>query len=192
LTHEQGRWGIKITCPADGAHTEHSRNMRWELRAMTADGLHETEFGLTADAPILDSELCVLDLQGNHAVLSQIHGEVIENGKKQEDDLTVWRAEPNKDGKTYSLWITKRDDPHGGNGGKPVDAKVKYGQVIRIGFRPAKGKVGYVYDGQDLDWTLTDTVSDVNYYKAGLYLQVKAGKDTSGTIILYGAQISGA
>ena len=185
LTDEQnGRWGIKITCPAKGFTTPNSRNLRWELRGTNRNGSDEHEFDLVDDAPILDTELCVLDLQGNHAVLSQIHGQDTD-GKN--DDLTVWRAEPNSDGRTYTLWITKGDEPHG----HPVDRAVRYGQVISFGFRPADDRVRYVYNGRQLDYTMDADHSTVNFYRAGLYLQVKAGENTSGTIILYKAQISG-
>jgi hypothetical protein len=184
LTHEQGRWGIKITCPATGFTTPNSDNMRWELRGTNTAGDDEFEFDLVEDAPILDTELCVLDLQGNHAVLSQIHGQDTD-GKN--DDLTVWRAEPNSGGSSYSLWITKGDKAHG----HLVDSAVAYGQVIKFGFRPAKDRVRYVYNGQQLSYEMEADFSTVNFYRAGLYLQVKAGASTKGTIILYRAEISG-
>jgi hypothetical protein len=176
--------GIKITCPATGFTTPHSNNKRWELRGLSQTGDDEFEFDLVDDAPILDTELCVLDLQGNHAVLSQIHGQDT-NGDN--DDLTVWRAEHNSGGTTYSLWITRGDTAHG----HLVDSAVAYGQVIRFGFRPAKDKVRYVYNGQQLGFELRADFSTVNFYRAGLYLQVKAGADTKGTIVLYNTQVSG-
>jgi hypothetical protein len=183
LTDEQGRWGIRVTCPAKGNTTPNSTNKRWELRGLNRAGTGNEEFDLVDDAPILDTEVCVLDLEGNHAVLSQIHGQE-PNGDN--DDLTVWRAVPNSDGRTYKLWLTKGDktDAHA------VDNAVPYGKVIHIGFRPANDRVRYVYNGQLLDYELEADYSKKNFYRAGLYLQVKAGEQSKGRIILYKAKIT--
>ena len=55
--------------------TENSDNTRWELRGLNKAGTRNEEFDLVDDAPILDTEVCVLGLERNHAVLSQIHGQ---------------------------------------------------------------------------------------------------------------------
>ena len=184
LTDEQGRWGIKITCPAKGNTTANSDNKRWELRGLNRAGTGNEEFDLVDNAPILDTEVCVLGLEGNHAVLSQIHGQ---EPSGNNDDLTVWRAEPNDDDpETYTLWITKMDEPHG----HLVDRAVRYGEVIHIGFRPEDDRVRYVYNGQLLDYKLDAGFSTRNFYRAGLYLQVKAGEQSKGRIILYKAKIT--
>jgi hypothetical protein len=157
LTDEQGRWGIRVTCPADGNTTPNSENTRWELRGLNSAGTGNEEFDLVDDAPILDTEVCVLGLEGNHAVLSQIHGQ---EPPGNNDDLTVWRAEPNEDDPdTYTLWITKMDEPHG----HPVDRAVRYGEVIHIGFRPEDDRVRYVYNGQLLDYKMDADFSTRNF-----------------------------
>ena len=183
LTDEQHRWGIKITCPADGNTTPNSDNTRWELRGLNRDGTRNEEFDLVDDAPVLDTEVCVLGLERNHAVLSQIHGQ---DTSGDNDDLTVWRAEPNEDPETYTLWITDGDEPHG----HPVDRAVRYGEVIHIGFRPEDDRVRYVYNGQMLAYKMDADYSTRNFYRAGLYLQVKGGRQSKGTVILYKAQIT--
>ena len=184
LTDEQHRWGIKITCPAEGNTTENSDNTRWELRGLNKAGTRNEEFDLVDDAPILDTEVCVLGLERNHAVLSQIHGQKPDG--RTNDDLTVWRAEPNDGEPTYSLWITKGNTAHG----HLVDDKVPYGQVITIGFRPANDRVRYAYNGRVLNYEMQADYSKKNFYRAGLYLQVKGGRQSTGTIILYKAQIT--
>jgi len=164
---------------------------------MDAEGVDQVNFDLVDGGPTFDSELAVLDLDGNAGVLAQIHGKYIgppaskeEKKRAGDDDLTVWRAEPNPDGTTYDLWITKQNDAHGGT---RVDEKVGFGQVIRIGYRIANRRVRFVYNGQDLDYEMPVDSSMVTfskikfYFKSGLYLQVK--KDTAGTIILYSATI---
>lgn len=184
LTDEQQRWGIKITCPAKGSTTGGSENTRWELRGLNQAGTRTHNFRLSGSAPILDTEVCVLDLQGNHAVLSQIHGQDTDG---ENDDLTVWRAEPNRGRPDYTLWLTVGDDPNV----HKVDGAVPYGKVIHIGFRPADGdRVRYVYNGRVLDHELQARYSTDNYYKAGLYLQIKAGPQSKGTIILYKAEVT--
>jgi hypothetical protein len=183
LTDEQQRWGIKITCPADGNTTPNSDNTRWELRSLDESGRDNNVFDLVDDAPILDTEVCVLSLEGNHAVLSQIHGQ---DRSGDNDDLTVWRAEPNGNEPTYTLWLTEGDETNA----HPVDRAVPYGKVIHIGFRPATDRVRYVYNGRVLDYELEADYSKKNFYRAGLYLQVKAGRQSKGTAILYKAQIT--
>jgi hypothetical protein len=201
LTNEQGRQGIKITCPSDGVTTANSHNMRWELRQMDAAGAKEVNFDLVDGGPTLDTEVAVLDLQGNAGVLAQIHGKWTgpssaskeERKKAGDDDLTVWRAEPNGSSDSYSLWITKQNDAHGGT---RVDAAVKYGQAIRIGYRIAKRRVRFVYNGVQLpfEMPITDSMhidfGNIKFYfKAGLYLQIKK-QNSAGTVILYSAEIN--
>jgi hypothetical protein len=167
---------ILITCPYDGFTTKNSTNVRWELRQMLPDGSDETEWSTTDGRKhrlVVDTQID--ELGGNHIVVAQFHG--------GDDDLTVGRAEPNADGRTFTIWITHGDTTHG----YKAAAAMPLGQRFRWEMESdGAGKIHYWLDGAKIPHVYSASDSSV-YGKAGLYLQRKGSPGSQGRVTLYDA-----
>jgi hypothetical protein len=167
---------IAITCPYDGYTTKRSSNVRWELRQMLADGSDEVEWSTTDGKKhrlVVDTQID--EFGGNHIVFAQFHG--------GDDDLTVGRAEPNADGRTFTIWITHGDTTHG----YKAAAAMPLGQRFRWEMEAdGAGKIHYWLDGTKIPHTYSASDSSV-YGKAGLYLQRKGSPGSQGRVTLYDA-----
>jgi hypothetical protein len=172
---------IAITCPFDGFTTKSSSNVRWELRQMLADGTDEVEWSTTDGKKhrlVVDTQID--ELAANHIVFAQFHG--------GDDDLTVGRAEPNADGRTFTIWITHGDTPHGY---KAAEA-VPLGQRFRFEMESdGAGGIHYWLDGAKVPHVYEARDSSV-YGKAGLYLQRKGRPGSQGRVTLYDAYMTAA
>lgn len=167
---------IAITCPYDGFTTKKSSNVRWELRQMLPDGSDETEWSTTDGRKhrlVVDTQID--EFGGNHIVFAQFHG--------GDDDLTVGRAEPNSDGRTFTIWITHGDTTHG----YKAAAAMPLGQRYRWEMESdGAGKIHYWLDGTKVPHVYEARDSSV-YGKAGLYLQRKGSPGSQGRVTLYDA-----
>jgi hypothetical protein len=172
---------IAITCPYDGFTTKKSTNVRWELRQMLPDGSDEVEWSTTDGKKhrlVVDTQID--ELAANHIVFAQFHG--------GDDDLTVGRAEPNADGRTFTIWITHGDTAHG----YKAAAAVPLGQRFRFEMESdGAGAIHYWLDGAKIPHVYEARDSSV-YSKAGLYLQRKGRPGSQGRVTLYDAYMTAA
>lgn len=171
--------GIAITCPFDGFTTQNSSNVRWELRAMSADGSNEDNWS-TNDGKRhrLTVDTQIDEFAGNHIVFCQFHG--------ANDDLTVGRAEPNADGRTFTIWITHGNTTHG----YQVAAAMPIGQRFRFEMESdGAGSFHYWLDGAQIPHVYQAS-DPATYGKAGLYLQRKGSPGSQGRVTLYDAFMS--
>ena len=146
--------GIRFRVFHGGATTSGSKNPRCELREMKSGGAQPAKWSTTSGRHVMEVRGRVNRLTHvkPHVVIGQIHG--------GDDDVTVWRVEGRK------LFVTKGDNAHGFQ----VTDNFELGTEYRIKFEAKDGKVRYTYNGDVLDFTLSNSDSSC-YFKAGNYLQ---------------------
>ena len=155
--------GVVFKARTNGAHTEHSRNPRSELREMSFDGKTKAAWSAGVGKHSMEIEQMITAVPiGSKpvVVVGQIHDEP--------DDVVVWRYEGDLIDRTVGqLWITDGDTTHG----HLVDAKLKLNTRFSVGFDVVDGKIGFTYNGQMVAGYTQAKKNPGCYFKAGAYNQ---------------------
>jgi len=158
--------GVLFRAYHGGVTTDNSANPRSELREMTSNGTANASWSSSSGTHQMTVRLKVnrLTKVRPHTVIAQIHD--------ADDDTTVFRLEGS------SLWITDGDTTHG----NLVTSDFKLNTEYTIGFKVSGGKINYIFNGQQLSYSQSKSVSGC-YFKTGAYLQsnssTASGESTS-------------